>query len=171
MSLSGVTTTVTITGNLTKTPASGLSEPLAQSLARVQKLTFTEGSGASQVNKAWVSIGRSLALSTAENLDLSGTLTDDLGTAVVFTKVKGIYIFAWATNGGNIQVGGHATAAFLGPFVSATDILAIQPGGKLLIDSPSVAGYPVTATTADLLKVENMDSGAAGKYDIVIFGA
>lgn len=171
MALTGVSLTATITGSLTKTPASGLSDLLQQGLGRTQRMTFTEGSGAGQVNKVWVSIGRSLALSTAENLDLSGTLADDLGNAVVLTKVKGLYVFAWATNGGNIQVGGHASAAFVGPFVDATDIIAIQPGGFVLLGTPSAAGWPVTATTADLLQIENMDSGAAGKYDIVIFGA
>lgn len=171
MALTGVSISTSITGTLTKTPTSGLGDALSQSLNRAQKIGFTEGSGANQVNKVWYAIGRSLAASTAENLDLSGTLTDDFTTAVVFTKIKSIYVFAWGTNGGNLQIGGHATAAFLGPFVDATDKIAIHPGGKFVWVSPTAAGAAVTATTADLLKVENMDAGAAGKYDIIIFGA
>jgi hypothetical protein len=171
MALTGVTLSAVLTGTLTKTPASGLGDVLSQSLSRSNKLTFTDGGGANQVSKAWQSVGRSLAASTAENLDLSGTLADDFGTAVVFAEVKGIFVFAWATNGGNIQVGGHATAAFSTIFGDATDILILQPGGFFLLGTPSAAGYIVTATTADLLKVENMDGAAAGKYDIFIFGA
>lgn len=169
MSLSGVKFSVKMTGTDSKATTSGLGEALSQTVTYEKILTFTNGSGALQVSKRWMSSGRSLAASTAETHDLSGSLVDDLGNAVVFTEIKGILIYAAPTNGGNLQVGA-ATAALVGLFVNVNDIIIVKPGGFFAWGCADATGAAVTATTADGLKVENMDSGAAGVYDILIIG-
>ena len=112
---------------------------------------------------------RTIAASGTENLDLAGTLTDPFGATLTFVKVKAIYIKAAAANTNNVCVGGHATAAFTGPFSDVTDIICIPPGGVLMLVHPG-AGWTVTATTGDMLKVTNSSSGTGVTYDVLILG-
>ena len=105
---------------------------------------------------------------TVENLDLAGGLTDAFGVTLTFAKIKAIAIHNLSVTPGEVlKIGGHASAAF--PlFDNATDIYPLGPNGIFFIWEPSLAGKVVTATTADLLKI---DSGAATiQYDIVIIG-
>lgn len=112
---------------------------------------------------------RTLAASGTENLDLAGVLTDPFGATLTFLKVKAIYIKAAAGNTNNVCVGGHASAAFTGPFSDATDVICIPPGGVLMLVHPG-AGWTVTATTADMLKIANSSSGTGVDYDVLILG-
>ena len=67
-----------------------------------------------------------------------------------------------------ISIGGAASNAFVGPFADATDIVKLAAGEMLLITNLG-AGWTVTASTGDILKVAN--SGAAqGSYKIVLIG-
>jgi hypothetical protein len=111
---------------------------------------------------------RPLTTSQVENLDLAGVLVDAVGRTVTAVKIVAIGIKAPTTNTVDIVFGNHATAAFVGPFGAATHTLALQPGGCIILCAPSLAGWPVTATTADMIKVAN--GAAASSYDIVIFG-
>lgn len=63
-----------------------------------------------------------------------------------------------------------ASAAVSTLFSDTSDELILGPGGTLLITNPGATGYAVTATTADLLRIENADIGAAATYDIIIAG-
>jgi len=112
---------------------------------------------------------RSLALSTSENLDLAGSLTDAYGSTITFAKVKLIYVKAKSTNGGNIIVGGAAANTFVGPFADATDKVKVPAGGMYQV-ADAGTGWTVTAGTGDILKVENDDAADAGVYDIIIIG-
>jgi len=137
--------------------------------ADLTPIDFTSGSGANQINKVW-SDRRTLAASATENLDLAGVLADALGATITFTAIKAILIKAAAGNTNNVVVGGHATAAFIGPVVDATDKISVPPGGLVLLVNPSAAGWPVTATTADLLKIENSAAGTGVTYDVTLLG-
>ena len=156
--------------NLVNASASDLGEISDDvvSAANYPKWTVTSGTGDSQANLVFRD-QRSLALSTSENIDLAGVLIDSYGTTLTFVDVKMLYVFAAATNGGNIIVGGAAANAFLGPFADATDKMKLPASAWLKWVAP-IDGYPVTATTADILKIENDDGVAAGIYDIVIVG-
>lgn len=111
---------------------------------------------------------RTLAASAAENLDLAGSLTNALGEAVVFAKIKAIYVRAADGNTNNVVVGNVANG-FVGPFGAATESVAIPPGGAFLAAAPK-AGWPVTANTADLIKIANSGAGSAVIFDLVIVG-
>ena len=130
--------------------------------------SFASGTVVDTADLAWWDGSRSLA-ATSENLDLAGGLTDPFGNTLTFARIKGLYIKNNSTTAGEtLKIGGHATAAFL-LFDDATDIYELGPDGIFLIWEPSATALPVTATTADLLKI---DSGAATlTYDICIIGA
>lgn len=111
---------------------------------------------------------RTLAASASENLDLAGALVGVDGAACVFTTIHGIYVKAAAANTNSVVVGGHASAAFVGWFGDVTDTVAVKPGEVFSITND--AGWAVTATTADLIKVLNSAGTTGVTYDIVIYG-
>lgn len=111
---------------------------------------------------------RTLAASGVDNLDLAGGVTDQAGNTITFTKVHAIYVRASSGNTNKVQVGGHASAAFVGPFAAANDIAQVDADSSLFVSSK--AGWDVTATTADILKVANSAGGTPVTYDIVVIG-
>ena len=147
--------------------ASGLISP-AVPFDISSLLTLTPGTTAGKADKLYAA-QRTIAASSSENLDLAGVLVDPLGATVTFAKVKAILVIAASTNTNNVVVGATGTNAFIGPFVDATDGLSIPPGGAVLITHPG-AGWSVTATTADLLKVANSGSGTGVTYKVVLIG-
>lgn len=130
-----------------------------------KQLTFGAGVGAGLIDRGYVK-EITLVAATANNFDLNGSNVDVLGQPAVFAKVRGLFILADNTNTTAVEVGGHATAAFLGPFKDATDVLTVQPGELLTLTSWTI-GWPVTATTADILKLL---SSATAKIKIAILG-
>ena len=132
--------------------------------------TVANGTGANQADLVF-SDQRTLALSTSENLDLAGSLTDAYGTTITFARIKMIYVKAKSTNGGNIIVGGAAANTFVGFFANSSDKINLTAGQMLQVTAPDATGWAVTAGTADILKVENDDGSATGTYDIIIVGA
>jgi hypothetical protein len=149
------------------TTARDLESPVSQ-YDILFRHVLSSGTGLDQGDLLW-SDERILS-ATSENIDLAGGgLSDGLGSALAFVKVKGIYIRNMATTAGyNLLVGGAATNAFINWVGDATDIVNVGPGGALLLYNPSAAGYAVTAATGDILKI---DSGAnAITYRIVIIG-
>lgn len=112
---------------------------------------------------------RTLALSTSEDLDLAGGLTDVFGATLTFVKIKMIYISAAAANTNTVVVGGAASNQFVGPFGASTHTIAIQPGATMKFIHP-LTGWAVTAGTGDLLKVLNGGAGTSVTYDLVICG-
>ena len=102
---------------------------------------------------------------------MAGSLTNALGATVTFARIKAIVIASAATNGGNIEIGGAASAQFSSMFGDVSDKLIVNPGGFVVLATPGATGYAVTATSADLLKIANADSGASASYDIILIGA
>lgn len=130
---------------------------------------ITNGTGAGQANMIWSST-RALSASSSENLDLYGSLTDNYGTVINFTKIKGILIKASAGNTNNVLVGGAASDAFINWVGDATDIVIVRPGGMFMSYAPDSTAFAVTSGTGDLLKVANSSSGSTVTYDIIIIG-
>lgn len=101
-----------------------------------------------------------IAAGATVNLDLAGSLTDVFGASIAFTKVRLIYIeltSSTGSTGSSISVGGHASAAFSSFFGDATDKIKIRLGGCMQLSCVDSTAYPVTATTADTLKIVNND--------------
>lgn len=130
---------------------------------------FDNGTGANQANELFTDT-RTLTASSSENLDLAGVLADAFGAVLSFTRVKAIMITAAAANTNDVVVGGHPTAAFSPMFGDPTDTVVIKPGGTFVLVAPDATGYPVVATTADMLTVTNSAGGTSVTYTIAIVG-
>jgi len=140
-------------------------------------LALTFGTGVSKANQVWWD-RRTLAKTASEELDLAGGQTNAFGGTVTFANVKAILVFnrsdkalgAHTATDAVISVGGAAANEFQGPFEAATDAIRVPAGGMMLITNPSAAGWTVTATDADLLKILNKDADDEALYDIVLVG-
>ena len=132
--------------------------------------SLANGTAIDQADVLWHD-RRTLAASTSEDLDLAGSLVSALtGAAVTFAKIKCIYIKNRASTAGYIlAVGGASSNQFVGWVANASDIVNIGPDGVMLLWNPSLAGYAVTASTGDLLKINNTGGGSLD-YDIVLIG-
>lgn len=131
---------------------------------------FTNGSGANQASLLFVD-QRTVTASANDDIDLAGTLTDNLGGTCVFAKVKGIRIRADATNPGDLLIGPAAANGFLAPFNAAADRIRCAPGGYVDLVNPSAAGWAVVAATGDILRITNGSGGGSATYKIEILGA
>lgn len=127
------------------------------------------GTGADQADRIF-SDERTLAASANEDLDLAGVLTDALGATFTLARVRAILVIALATNTNNVVIGGAASNAFVGPFGAATHTVSVRPGGQALFVNRDATGWPVTAGTADLLRIANSGAGSSVTYRIVIIG-
>ncbi len=121
------------------------------------------------INQADIMYDVTQALTSSQtlNLDLSGTLIDAVNRTVAAVKIVALGLTAPTTNTVDITFGNHATAAWVGPW-GATGTCTLSPGGCIILCKPTLAGWPVTATTADLLQVVN--GAAAGSFSICLFG-
>lgn len=131
-------------------------------------IQFLSGSGAGQVNKIY-SDSFSVAQSTNTDLDLSGSLTGVYGT-VVFTAIKGILIVAGTNTGLSNLTVGNVTNGIVAPFGAATHSIAIAPGGFFATANPSAAGFAITASTADLLRIATGATAGTYTFDVVVVG-
>jgi hypothetical protein len=159
---------LTVTADLSKT----LDLATARAaLSKAYQTTFASGTAAGQADKVFHD-QRTLGPSATENLDLAGSLTDALGDALTFAKIKGIVFSASAANSNNVLIGGDVTNTFFPMFGLETDSLVLRPGATVALwcGSADATGYAVTAGTADLLKVANSGAGTSVTYDVILLG-
>lgn len=129
---------------------------------------LTTGTSADQADRLYQA-RLTLSTSGTTSLDLSGSLTDDLGQTTVFAKVKGIAIYNRETTAGlALVIGGNANPLST-IFSDASDEVKVGPGGMFLLTSP-VDGYAVTAGTGDILDITNPSGSSTVSFDIVIWG-
>lgn len=151
------------------TGANDFAAPRYDLTPALTPIDLTEGVGDNQADLLFAD-ERTLAASASEDLDLSGVLTSPLGATIAAVRIKAILIKAAAGNTNDVIVGGAATNAFVGPFGAAANTHAVRPGGVYLAVAPK-AGWPVTAATADLLRIANGGAGTDVTYDVVLIGA
>ncbi len=136
-------------------------------------LNFTHGTGNNQINQVWTDVN-TISASSSVSLDLYGSLVNALNTTLNFTKIKMIEIKADSNNTNNVLVGG-SSAGIAGLLVLTGDAaiedvqIVIPPGGILCIAAP-LAGFTITNTTGDILKLTNSSSGSSVSYTIRIYG-
>lgn len=147
----------------TSSPDGGVAS--AEQGLTIQK-TLANGTSNGQANLGWYD-ERTLASNTSENLDLSGTLTDVFGATIAAAEIAALILEADEANTTNITYGNHASAAAVLFFGAATHTLIQAPGDFALLYAK--AGWPITATTADLLKVANAN-GASAVYRVGFLG-
>lgn len=141
---------------------------LPQSLA--QQFNWPNGTAINTADRVFADT-RTLAPSTAEDLDLAGVLADGMGNTLTFARVKALLIRAAGANANNVIVGNAASNGFISWVGGATHTVTVRPGGLMLLAAPDATAYAVTAATADLLHVANSGAGTSVTYDVVIIGA
>ena len=161
-----VSLTTTLIASMRKDNTGMLVEPSA-ALSATQTVELEFGSGSAEVNQIYTA-ARSLALSTAEELDLSGILVNPFTGTIAFSAVKALYIKNNNGHGEALRIGGAAANAWVGPFSAGGKY--DLPDGETLLLVNSDAGWDVTADTGDLLKIEALDDTNATAYDIAIIG-
>ena len=133
---------------------------------------MTDGSGAEDVaNLLWHDV-RSLAGSSSEEFDLYGGLTDSFGTTLNFATIRAFCISnrnASSDTDGILEIGGSASNAWATWLGNVSDTIKVGPGGGMFLWCPSAAGYAVTNSTADKLKVTNTGTEAI-EYQIALIG-
>jgi hypothetical protein len=132
-------------------------------------VSFTPGALSGQANLVF-SDNRTIAASANDDLDLNGSLPGPLGGTLAFTAIRAIIIRAAATNTNNVVVGAAASNQFVGPFGAATHTLAIRPGDEMVLTARG-AGWTVTPTTGDILRIANSGAGTPVSYDIILLGS
>jgi hypothetical protein len=137
-------------------------------IAQRYRTTLSHGDEDNQAENVYVDT-RTLASETSEDLDLAGALTNAFGTTLTFTTVKALVVVSRSTNDANILVGGAASNAFATYVADASDKIVVQPGGLVALRAPK-DGYAVTASTGDLLKIDNTSTEESATYDIIIVG-
>lgn len=141
-----------------------------QALVALEHLfSFEAGTGAGLTADLAYANTISLAAAATTTLDLAGGLTDAFGNTLTFAKVKGLFVQCPKANVGAVQIGGNATSAFNGPLGGTTPKLATMAGGVTSLVHPG-AGWTVTASTGDILKLTNADANNAATANVVIWG-
>lgn len=170
--ISGATVTTGVSSTLLKAADFGDGHNAQDPVNFTTKTRYTTGTGANKANQHWHD-DRSLSSGANDDLDLAGGLTDIFGTTVTFTIVKAIYIKNKSTTDA-LRVGGGGANEWVGattPFLATGDKLVIPPSGELLLQCPTAAGWPVTAGSADVLRLTHPGTtSAALTYDIFILG-
>jgi hypothetical protein len=149
--------------------SAGLATPQA-ALNFSQITPLGNGTGANQADRMYAAT-RTLALSTGEDLDLAGTLTDSFGATITFARIKAMIIRAAVGNTNNVVVGNAASNGFISWCGGAAHTVTVRPGGTFALIAPDVTAYAVTPSTADLLHVLNGGAGTSVTYDVVLIGA
>jgi hypothetical protein len=149
-------------------------EALAQDLGAKQfnltksvLLALDDGSGLNQVSKLYAD-QFSVAQSVNTDIDLSPGPTGAFA-AVTFTTLKGIIVFADATNPGNITLG-NVTNGIVAPFGAATHSQVVVPGGFYANLNPTATGWTVTAGTQDLLRIASAATVGTYTGSVILLG-
>lgn len=161
-----VTADIKLTATAVETLTVGLgSAPVPSAIA--QALSFTNGTGANNVNKVF-SKSATAAASTPDTYTLSA-LTDDLGRTVAFSKVRVLIVINLeTTDGHDLTVGNAATNPWVGPFGAGTNTVSIGAGGFLVLVAPLATAYAVTSGASDQLMLNPGANSVA--YKILILG-
>jgi hypothetical protein len=131
-------------------------------------IALVEGTSDGQLSKIVQKLAESVDATSANTYDLAGSLTDQFGATITFTKIKLIAVVNKSTTE-LLYIGGNAAEIPL--FGNVNDKLKIPAGGMALplAVSLNASGIAVTGTTGDILTIENPGAGAA-TYDILIAG-
>lgn len=159
--------------SFTQTPNSGILSGNVLSVPLTLNAAFANTGTTDNVDLLYAATLTFVA-STAQNLDLT-SLTDILGGAVNFARVRAIAIKMYSTtDGATLTVGGAASNPWAavwgttGTMIIQAATAANANGSFFLLTAPNTTGY-VTSGTSKTLKL--LPSAHAFNADIVIAGA
>ncbi|MGE4196028.1 MAG: hypothetical protein AB7G11_02745 [Phycisphaerales bacterium] len=141
-----------VTASAVTTETSGATSTISVRLPDGQApLSFTNGTGAMQLNKFWI---RKVALSasTPVTLDLTALTSGQGDTS--FAAVKFLAIYNETSTATYTVVVGNGTNPFAGPLSAGTTTITIDPLGSVTFFSRTAAGWAVTNSANDGLKLD-----------------
>jgi hypothetical protein len=158
---------VSVLGKLSSTP--DLAK-LEANIAVQQAVSFANGVLAGQADRVWADT-MTIAASGTNDIDLAGSLLDPAGGPFVLARVKALVVVARAANTNNVVVGAAAALPWTG-LLGATHTLTLRPGAFVAVGAGSadLAGYVVTAGSADVLRFANSGAGSSVVADVAIIG-
>lgn len=134
-------------------------------------LTLTNGTSDNQSDRQY-SEEKSIAASGTYDLDLAGSVTDQLGNT--FTIAEIVWIFVKNTSAAvttTVAVGAAGSNPIASLFADTSDKLIIPGnGGIWCAGSPADGGFAVTAGSADTIRFTNNDGSNAATVEIYIVG-
>ena len=141
----------------------------------VEELSFSQGTSAGQINKAYYKRESGISSSVTTVYDLIGTLTDKSGATINFDQVVLIIIKNLSTDtADHLEVGPDSSHGFgvlasnQGFWKDASD-RSIVPANSFAVWY-SYAGVPAAAGSSDELAVITPSGSAANTWDILILG-
>ena len=139
-------------------------------IAKDYTIIYGDGTGANQANMWWHD-QRTLGASATEDLDLAGSLTSAFGTTITLTSLKGVFVFASASNNSanNVNVTRPAANGITW-LLAAGDGISLKAGAWVAWFDPSANGATVTAGSADLITFTNSAGTNSVVYDVFLLG-
>ena len=138
-------------------------DPLRWALNQV----FTDGAGANQANIHWHDT-RQLLASATDDIDLAGALSSAFGAVLTFARVKAIMVRNKGTTAAAITVGPSPTNG-VANFLGSSDRL--PAGAMMAMTLFDATGWPITAGSADRIRVTNTSGLLTQEYEIVVIGS
>lgn len=161
--------TTTIRASIKATQTSALDLGTASyPLSKAVEIALASGTGSNQADLLFTDT-RTVTASGTDALDLAGSLTGAYGTTITFVELRAVMVTAAAGNTNNVRINRPASNG-VPLFLAAGDGIDVPPGGMFLWVSPPDGKVTVTASTGDLLNIDNSSSGTSVTYDVVILG-
>jgi hypothetical protein len=132
--------------------------------------SMATGTGASQADLLY--IGQlTIAASGTSDLDLAGSLADVFGATLTFARVKAVLMVPDSTNTASGFKVGLGANPFLGWFGGTTPTESVDKTGCFFKFRSDATGWVVTAATADILRVTNLDGANSLVLNVAVVGA
>lgn len=134
-------------------------------------ISLTNGVGTAGTGDLMYRISTTIAAGATLNIDLAGSLADVFGTTLTFARIKFFFLhLTTATAASAITVGNGTNPWLMNALSAATTTVSVRNGGFLAFGDPGATAYPVTAGTADVLKLVNADGSNIATVEICIVG-
>lgn len=165
---------IALTLDYKKTSVGGFQARDLITLANV--IEYENGTGAGKANQLYRG-ERTINASSSETLDISGSLTNEVGDTFTIARVKLLYIIAapsdrTATQNTNDVVVGAAAGTQWAALLGTAGTLTLKPGAHSLhvAGQADATAWVATGGSTDSLKVANSGAGTAVTYQIYIVG-
>lgn len=132
--------------------------------------SLSNGTAADTADILYVN-AHTIGASASLDLDLAASLVNPFGTTLTFARVKCVFI-TWQSDNtaSEISVGGDGAAAAPLWFAAGNDEEKVHSTGCLFHFRSDATAWPVTATTADILEITNLDATNSAKIFVHIVG-
>ncbi len=129
-------------------------------------LQFVVGTGANQADLVFTDT-RTIAISTNDDVDLSGVLASAFGATITAAEMVGLVIVNKSTTQ-TLTVGVAGTNPWVTMWAASGDGIKVFPGGVFVNFAPDASGLgAVVGAASDVLRIAN-GAGATCDYDIAV---